>query len=470
MCGIIGVYDNEHSVKETILLGLISIQHRGQDACGIATFSQRMHLEKGLGLVGQFLTPGRLKNLHGNMGIGHVRYPTIGKGALEDAQPLCLLAPRGIAIAHNGNVINYKELRKKLSKEIRFKSKCDVEVILYTLAEELKKADRLSPQTVFKSVERIFNLVCGSYSVVSIIEGAGLLAFRDPYGIKPLVFGIKDNSYMFASESVALEVSGYKVVRDVAPGEAILITKRGELLSKTIVKKKLLPCIFEWVYFARPDSIIDNISVYESRLRLGKSLAEEVKKTKIKPDVVIPIPDTARACALSVAQQLSVKYREGLIKNRYIGRTFIMPEDDERKRKVRSKLNPIRSEINGKKVLLIDDSIVRGNTSKEIINLIRDAGAKKVYFASSSPPLRYPCVYGIDMQTRSEFVARGKDIKDVEKVIGADRLVYQTLEGLINSIGRGRNFCTACFNGIYPTEVPEEAFRIIEKERKRAKR
>lgn len=466
MCGIIGVYGNEGSVKETILLGLISIQHRGQDACGIATFSQRMHLEKGLGLVGQFLTPGRLKNLHGNVGIGHVRYPTIGRGAPEDAQPFCLLAPRGIAIAHNGNVINYIELRKKLSKKVKFKSKCDIEVILYTLAEELKKADRLNSQTIFRGVERIFNLVCGSYSVVSVIEGAGLLAFRDPYGIKPLVFGMKDNSYMFASESVALEVSGYKMVRDVAPGEAILITKGGKFLSKTIVKGNLHPCIFEWVYFARPDSVIDNISVYEARLRLGKSLAKEIKKTKTKADVVIPIPDTARASALSVAQQLSVKYREGLIKNRYIGRTFIMPEDDERKRKVRSKLNPIRSEINNRKVLLIDDSIVRGNTSREIINLVRNAGAKEVYFASSSPPLKYPCVYGIDMQTRSEFIARGKEIEDVEKEIGADRLVYQTLEGLINSIGRDRNFCTACFNGVYPTKVSKETFRIIEKERR----
>lgn len=473
MCGIVGIFKEKGEVIEEMLSALVTIQHRGQDASGAVTYDYRFNLRKGLGLVQHLLMPEILRELRGNMGIGHVRYPTVGGGSPEDAQPFYVNTPYGIAMAHNGNVVNYRQLKKELfaKNKRHLNSRCDVEVILNVFAAELDAATTkgVGVEDVFRAVKGVFDRVNGSYSVVTLIAQSGLLAFRDSRGIKPLIYGERNGSIIFASESVVLDVLGYRIVRDVQPGEAVWVDTKGKIHSEVLKSDEPRPCIFEWVYFARPDSVIDGISVYDARLRLGKSLAKEIRKAQIQPDIVIPVPDTARAAALALAEELGTVYREGLIKNRYIGRTFIMPVQDERKRKVKEKLNPIRIEILGKKVLLVDDSIVRGTTAREIISLVRDAGAAQVYFASCSPPLRYPCVYGIDMQTKTDFIAREKKVSEIELEIGADRLIYQTLDGLISSTKPGMKFCTACFNNEYPTSVPQEAFYSIEKERLRAR-
>ncbi len=473
MCGIVGIYKKKGDVIEEMLSALVTIQHRGQDASGVVTYDHRFNLRKGLGLVQHLLKPEIVRELRGNTGIGHVRYPTTGGESPEDAQPFYVNTPYGIAMAHNGNIVNYSQLKEELfaKNKRHLNSSCDIEIILNVFASELggTVSRSLGLRSVFSAVKGVFSRVNGSYSVVTLIAQSGLLAFRDPHGIKPLIYGERGGSIIFASESAVLDVLGYKTVRDVRPGEAVWVDKEGKIYSKVLRSAEHQPCIFEWVYFARPDSVIDGISVYEARLRLGKSLAKEIQKARIQPDVVIPVPDTARAAALALAEELGIDYREGLIKNRYIGRTFIMPVQKERKRKVKEKLNPIKVEILGKRILLVDDSIVRGTTAREIISLVRDAGARKVYFASCSPPLRYPCVYGIDMQTKSDFVAREKKISEIETEIGADKLIYQTLDGLLNSTKPGMKFCTACFNNEYPTAVPEEAFRSIEAERLRAR-
>jgi amidophosphoribosyltransferase len=473
MCGIVGIYGEKGKVIEEMVSALVTIQHRGQDACGVVTYDYRFNLHKGLGLVQHLLRPAIFRELTGNIGIGHVRYPTVGGGSPEDAQPFYVNTPYGIAMAHNGNVVNYRQLKKELFAKSRrhLNSDCDVEIILNVFASELEEASSksLGVDSVFRAVEGVFGRVNGSYSVVSLIAQSGLLAFRDPHGIKPLIYGERDGSTIFASESAVLDVLGYRTIGDVRPGEAVWVDTKGKIHSRIVKLDGHQPCIFEWVYFARPDSVIDGISVYEARLRLGKSLAKDIRKAGIQPEVVIPVPDTARAAALALAEDLGTAYREGLIKNRYIGRTFIMPVQKERKRKVKEKLNPIKIEILGKKVLLVDDSIVRGTTAREIISLVRDAGASEVYFASCSPPLRYPCVYGIDMQTKRDFIARERTIPQIEAEIGADRLFYQTLNGLLNSVKPGMKFCTACFNNEYPTPVPEEIFSSIERERLRAR-
>lgn len=475
MCGILGICGN-HDVVLELYQGLNALQHRGQDAAGIITYAQCFNLKKGNGLVQNVFNSKNINRLVGNLGIGHVRYPTVGRGGTSDAQPFYVNSPLGIAMAHNGNVTNYFELKQELfQKNFRhLNSDCDVEAILNVFADELLKYDltKFNVEIVFQAVAGVFKRVQGSYSVLAIIANHGLVAFRDPHGFKPLVFGKREDNYAFASESVALDILGYQLVRDVAPGEVIFIEENPRFFqegrkvhSKRLVEESHTPCIFEWVYFARPDSILDNINVYQARLRMGKELAKEVKKRRIAPEIVIPVPDTARPAASALAEVLGLPLREGLIKNRYIGRIFIMPDQVSREESIRQKLNPIRQEIEGKKVLLVDDSIVRGTTSKEIIQLVRNAGAKKVYFAVCSPPLRYPCVYGIDMQTRQEFIARNKNEKAIREAIGADELIYQTLEGLIRAVDAKRNFCTACFNGNYPTKIPERFFQQIEKDR-----
>ena len=467
MCGIIGI-SNKVGVSEDIYLGLIAMQHRGQDACGIASYDgERFYIKKGMGTVQSLFSGEDLHRLKGSMGIGHVRYPTVGGGDPEDAQPFYINTPFGIAMAHNGNTINYVALRRKLTEKGRhINSSCDIEVLLNIFAEGLQGGDP------FAAAEKVMNEVKGSYSCVCYIARIGLFAFRDPHGIKPLILGYKNKSFVIASESVALDVLGYKIDRDVMPGEAILVDTDSKLTSRFVKQEAPKHCIFEYVYFARPDSVMDGIPIYEARFGLGRELAKEIKRIGLKPDVVIPVPDTARTTALSLAHSLGVPYREGLIKNRYIGRTFIMPRDSERPRKVRYKLNPVKQEIAGKKVLIVDDSIVRGNTSKAIVKLVREAGPKEVYFASSCPPLKYPCFYGIDMQTRGEFIARNKTTEEIKKEIGVDALVYQTLTGLLSGVSgnpHSRQFCTACFNRDYPTEVTEEEICEIEKDRKRVK-
>lgn len=478
MCGILGIIGNDNVFRD-LYQGLLAIQHRGQDSAGIITYDGRFHTKKGNGLVRDIFTAENLLRLKGNIGIGHTRYPTIGGGRGEDAQPFQVNSPFGIIMAHNGNVINYAELKKDLIDKYHrlLNSDNDVEVILNVFAQGLaeQKTKNLSPHHIYKAVEEVFKKVKGSYSVVAYIAEQGIVAFRDPFGIKPLVYGKRDDgflpSYAIASESVCLNIMNFGQIKNVEAGQVIFIDQDRKLHSRKIAHCPHSPCLFEWVYFARPDSFIDNVNVYKCRVNLGRFLAEEIKKQNLDIDVVVPVPDSARDAAIEIARKLNLKYREALVKNRYIGRTFIMPAEDERKTSVRQKLNPIISEFKDKNVLLVDDSIVRGNTSRAIVELARECGAKKVYFAAYSPPLRFPCVYGIDMQTKTEFVARDADPEQVAKKIGADKVIYQTLDSLKKAVRLGNekltHFCAACFEGVYPTgDVTAQILKAIEKERK----
>ncbi len=478
MCGIIGIYGNDDVFKD-LYQGLLSIQHRGQDSAGIVTYDGRFHTKKGNGLVRDIFTAENYLRLKGNIGIGHTRYPTIGGGRGEDAQPFFVNSPFGIIMAHNGNVINYSELKKLLLDEYHrhLTSDNDVEILLNIFAQELsdQKIKTIRPENVFLAVKKVFELVKGSYSVIAYIAREGLVAFRDPYGIKPLVFGKRKDgivpSYGVASESVSLNITNFAGIKNVKAGQVLFIDKKRRIHTRQLTQCPHTPCLFEWVYFARPDSFIDNVNVYDCRVNLGRLLAEEIKKQNLKIDVVVPVPDSARDAAIEIARRLNLKYREALVKNRYIGRTFIMPADQKRKSSVRQKLNPIPSELRGKNVLLVDDSIVRGNTSRAIIELVRECGAKKVYFGSYSPPLRYPCVYGIDMQTKTEFIARNASKEQIAKKIGADKVIYQRLESLEKAVHMGSKkltqFCGACFSGRYPTgDVTPEILDSIERQRK----
>jgi amidophosphoribosyltransferase len=478
MCGVIGIFSNS-SVFRDLYQGLLSIQHRGQDAAGIITYDGRFHTKKGNGLVRDIFTAEHTQRLTGNIGLGHTRYPTIGGGRGEDAQPFQVNSPFGIIMAHNGNVINYTELKQLLFEKYHrlLNSDNDVESILNVFAQELasQKVRKLKPQHVFKAVQGVFKKVKGSYSVVAYIAEQGMVAFRDPYGIKPLAYGLRRDgilpSYAVASESVTLNIMNFSEIKNVGAGQAIFIDQNHNFHSRQIARCPHSPCLFEWVYFARPDSFIDEVNVYRCRINLGRLLADEIKKHNLHIDVVVPVPDSARDAAIEIARKLDLKYREALVKNRYIGRTFIMPADNERKSSVRAKLNPIAGEFKDKDVLLVDDSIVRGNTSRAIIQMVRECGAKHVYFAAYSPPLRYPCVYGIDMQTRTEFVARHSDTEQIAKKIGADKVIYQTLDNLKKAVRmenkKLKNFCAACFDGCYITgDVTPELLKTIEKERK----
>ena len=477
MCGVLGVIGN-HEAFPDLYQGLLAVQHRGQDAAGIITYDGRFHVKKGNGLVRDVFTVENAQRLTGKVGIGHTRYPTVGGGRGEDAQPFWASSPFGIMMAHNGNVVNYAKLKDKLFKKHHriLNSDCDAEVILHVFAEALalQKARALKPHHVWKAVKGVYDQVKGSYSIVAYIAEQGLVAFRDPYGIKPLAYGLRRDgllpSFAVASESVSLDIMNFQDIKNVEPGQAVFIDQNRKFHSRRIVRCPHTPCLFEWVYFARPDSIIDNVNVYLCRVNLGRFLAEDIKKLGLEIDVVVPVPDSARDAAIEIARILNLKYREALVKNRYIGRTFIMPGEAQRKVSIRQKLNVIASEVKDKKVLLVDDSIVRGNTSRAIIDLVREAGAAKVYFASYSPPLRFPCVYGIDMQTRNEFVARNAGLGEIARKIGADRVIYNTLDSLKEAVRLGNpkltNFCAACFEGIYPTgDVTEDILRDIEKER-----
>jgi amidophosphoribosyltransferase len=471
MCGVLGI-SGKPNVAYDLYQGLIALQHRGQDSAGIVTYDGMFHMKKGNGLVAAVFNEKNMGRLSGTSGIGHVRYPTIGPGSDEDAQPFIVNAPFGLAMAHNGNITNYFELRRSLAREAfrQLNSYSDVEAILNVFADELARQDirHFSPELVFKVCERMYDRVAGSFSTVGVIAEQGMLALRDPHGIKPLIMGTKNGSVGFASESVAFDLLGYSVVRDLQPGEVVFVDQDEQIHSRLVRPDCHRPCIFEWVYFARPDSVIDGIGVYDARLRLGERLARECRQAGIDPDVVVAIPETGRAAGVALANALGKELREGLIKNRYIARTFIMAQQEERSMSVRQKLNPVRSVIEGRKVLLVDDSIVRGTTSREIVGLVRHAGAKEVYFAVTAPPLRFPCVYGIDMMTRGEFIARDHSVEEITQEIGADRVVYQTYEGLVEAVRgprRDLGFCTACFNGDYPTAVSDETFSRLESER-----
>jgi amidophosphoribosyltransferase len=466
MCGIAGIVSSENANQE-LYEALTILQHRGQDAAGIVTCEgDRLHLRKDSGLVRDVFHTRHMVNLRGRMGIGHVRYPTAGCTTTAEAQPFYVNSPYGITLAHNGNLTNAETLKEELfaQDQRHINTDSDSEVLLNIFAHELQKTGklRIGPDDVFRAVAAVHRRCRGAYSVVAMVTGFGIIGFRDPHGIRPLIFGQRrgdsGTDYMIASESVALNVLGFQILRDLQPGEAIVIEKNGTLHTRQCAEwVNHSPCIFEFVYFARPDSIIDNISVYKARLRMGDKLADKI--LRLRPDhdidVVIPIPDTSRTAALQLANRLGVKYREGFIKNRYIGRTFIMPGQQLRKKSVRQKLNAIDLEFRGKNVLLVDDSIVRGTTSEQIIQMARDAGARKVYFASASPPVRYPNVYGIDMPVADELIAYGRTDEEVQEALGCDWLVYQDLEDLVESVQRGnraiRRFDTSCFNGEYVT-------------------
>lgn len=464
MCGIVGIV-GKRDVNVQLYDALTILQHRGQDAAGIVTCQNgRMAQQKANGLVQDVFRTRHMQRLVGNMGIGHVRYPTAGSSGPAMAQPFYVNSPYGIALAHNGNLTNTDKLSEDLFKtDLRHvNTDSDSEVLLNVFAHELQLQGKLkpTPDDIFAAIAGVHNRITGGYAVVSLIAGYGLIAFRDPNGIRPLVYGTRESEdgteYMVASESVALDVLGFHLIDDVEPGEAIYITEAGQLYRRQCAKhSRLAPCIFEHVYFARPDSIMDGISVYKARLRQGEKLADKILRERPNHDidVVIPIPDSSRVAGQALAQRLGVKFREGLVKNRYIGRTFIMPGQQQRKKSVRQKLNPIELEFKGKNVLLVDDSIVRGTTCQQIIQMARDAGAQKVYFASAAPAVKYPNVYGIDMPTTSELIAHGRTDEEVCKEIGADWLVYQDLEDLIAASTEGNNkvteFDCAVFTGEY---------------------
>lgn len=479
MCGIIGIHSNS-TVSQELYDGLMMLQHRGQDAAGMVTFDgQQMHIKKGDGLASDVFKAEDLLRLRGNTGMAHVRYPTAGTYDSAEAQPFYVNSPFGIALIHNGNLTNTKELRDDIvNKNHRhLNTQSDSEMLLNVLAYEIEALGirELTPDGLFSAMEKVYSRVKGAYAVIALIAGYGLLAFRDPNAIRPLVMGTrKDDLYpdtIFASESSALDVLGFNITRNIKPGEAVFVDLQGNVHSKVCTTGAVYnPCIFEYVYFARPDSMIDNISVYKARLRMGEKLAKKIKEAKIEIDVVMPVPSTSRHSAVPLAYELGVKYREGLVKNRYVGRTFIMPGQSKRQSSIRRKLNPIRLEIEGKSILLVDDSIVRGNTSRKIVQMVREMGAKKVYFASCAAPLRHPCVYGIDMPSRKEFVANSLTVEETAKALGADGLFYQELDDLAEAVREGNpqieRFCMACFDGKYPTpDVTEEVLRNAEESR-----
>ena len=476
MCGIIGIVANE-PVNQLLYDGLLVLQHRGQDAAGIVTSDgSRFHMHKNNGLVKDVFHTRHMRTLKGNAGIGHVRYPTAGSSSSAEAQPLYVNSPYGIVLAHNGNLTNADKLKDDMFKlDLRhLNTNSDSEVLLNVLAHSVVEATQdnvLTSDIIFDAVTSVFKRCKGAYAVVSMIANFGLLAFRDTNGIRPLVIGVKETEagpeYIVASESVALDVLGFRLLRDVEPGEAIFIDLDGNFYSKKCTEQaKQTPCIFEYVYLARPDSMIDGVSVYQTRLNMGGTLAKKIKRdwSNLSIDVVIPIPDTSRPCAQEVALKLNVNFREGFIKNRYIGRTFIMPGQALRKKSVRQKLNPIKFEFKGKNVLLIDDSIVRGTTSKEIVQMARDAGAKNVYLASAAPPVKFPNVYGIDMPSRNELLAHNKSYDEIIAEIGADALIYQDLEDLKSTITQEttaiKDFDCSCFDGKYITEDIDEAYLV----------
>jgi amidophosphoribosyltransferase len=470
MCGIVGVVSNA-PVNQLIYDALLLLQHRGQDAAGIVTQQERkFFMHKAKGMVRDVFRTRNMRALPGHCGLGQVRYPTAGNAySEEEAQPFYVNAPFGLVLVHNGNLTNAQALKSELfsSDHRHINTDSDSEVLLNVFAHELDRATRiggpLQPAQVFEAVAAVHRRVRGSYAVIAMIAGHGVLAFRDPYGIRPLSLGRSaDGSVMVASETVTLEGTGHHLERHVAPGEAVFIDLQGQLHAKQCAQSpRLTPCIFEYVYLARPDSVLDGISVYQARLNLGETLAQRVVST-VPPneiDVIIPIPESSRPSATQLAHLLGVPYREGFVKNRYVGRTFIMPGQGVRKKSVRQKLNVIASEFKGRNVLLVDDSIVRGTTSREIVQMARDAGARKVYLASAAPPVRYPNVYGIDMPTSAELVAYGRTVEEVRQIIGCDALIYQEVEGMKRAIlaaapkdaPKFDGFDASCFDGVYVT-------------------
>ncbi len=475
MCGIIGIA-GATDVAAALYDGLTVLQHRGQDAAGIATMEgTRLRLHKGNGLVKEVFDEAAMLLLTGRVGIGHCRYPTAGSEGSDEAQPFYVNSPYGIALAHNGNLINTDALRQLVFEQDKrnINTESDSEVLLNVFAHELAQQGALTPQAAVAAVAGVHRRCNGAYAVVSMVLGLGLVAFRDPHGIRPLVLGKREGAngteYAIASESVALDILGFVRERDLKPGEAVVVTADGQLYAEVCAEpRQHAPCIFEYVYFARPDSMIEDISVHKARMRMGVTLGEKI--LRLRPDhgidTVIPIPDTSRDAALEIANVLGVKYREGFIKNRYVGRTFIMPGQGERMKSVRRKLNPIPLEFKGRVVLLVDDSIVRGTTSQQIVQMARDAGAKKVYLASAAPPVRHPNIYGIDMPSVDELVAHNRSEAEIETLLGCDWLIYQDLADLESAVAGpkhpGRRFDSSCFSGEYVTGMEAGYFERIQ--------
>ena len=476
MCGIIGIVATQ-DVAPQLYDGLTVLQHRGQDAAGIATADgSHLRVHKGNGLARDVFDAKAMRLLEGRFGIAHCRYPTAGSEGNDEAQPFYVNSPYGIALSHNGNLVNTDALRREVFEQDRrnVNTESDSEVLLNVFAHELDMQKALTPEAAFRAVEGVNRRAKGGYAVVTAVLGLGLVAFRDPHGIRPLVLGKRNSGagdeYAVASESVALDILGFERMRDVAPGEAVVVTARGELFTRQCAEPaEHAPCIFEFVYFARPDSMMDNVSVHKARMRMGVTLGEKI--LRLRPDhdidVVIPIPDTSRDSAMEIASVLGLKYREGFVKNRYVGRTFIMPGQGERAKSVRRKLNTIPLEFKDRVVLLVDDSIVRGTTSKQIVQMARDAGARKVYLASAAPPVRHPNVYGIDMPSAEELVAHGRSEEEVEKLLGVDWLVYQDLSDLEAAVAGPKQLITrfdsSCFNGEYVTGIDDGYFDRIRK-------
>jgi len=490
MCGIVGAITHRR-VNQDLFDALTIVQHRGQDAAGILTSDgRRVTLRKGNGLVRDVLQQKHMLDLKGKIGIGHVRYPTAGSDNPNESQPFYVNSPYGLGLVHNGNLINTEELTADLIKDDlrHLNTGSDSEVLLNIVAHELARVAQgtLKPKSLFNAMKGVYQRVQGAFAAILLIHGHGLVAFRDPHGIRPLVYGKrvtnKGDEYMVASESIALDALGFKLIADVAPGEAIFFEENGEIHRHQCIKQlEHTPCIFEYVYLARPDSVIDNISVYKARLGMGKALAAKIlhQRPQHDIDVVIPVPDTSRIAALALSQSLNVHYSEGMVKNRYIGRTFIMPGQELRRNSVRLKLNAIRQEMVGKNVLLVDDSIVRGTTSREIVQMVRDAGAHKVYFASAAPKVCYPNVYGIDIPTQNELVAYGKTEEEIARLIGADWVIYQDIDALYAAINSAalsddakiKRFEDAVFTGNYVTEniTPEYLAKWAKKRREKIK-
>ncbi len=474
MCGIIGIVGH-NDVAAQLYDGLTVLQHRGQDAAGIATaYGKKLRVHKGNGLVSDVFDEAAMQLLEGTMGIGHCRYPTAGSEGNDEAQPFYVNSPFGIVLAHNGNLINTEALQREVFEQDRrnVNTESDSEVLLNVFAHELDEQGGLSVEATLNAIEGTHRRCIGGYAVVAAVLGLGLVAFRDPHGIRPLVLGRRRSDgrdeYAVASESVALDLLGFERLRDVRPGEGIVVTTDGVLHTRQCAEPRThTPCIFEYVYFARPDSMMDDVSVHKARMRMGQTLGEKIQR--LRPDhdidVVIPIPDTSRDSALEIANVLGVKYREGFIKNRYVGRTFIMPGQGQRAKSVRRKLNPIPLEFKGRVVLLVDDSIVRGTTSRQIVQMARDAGARKVYLASAAPPVRYPNIYGIDMPTAEELVAHNRSEEEIQQLLGCDWLIYQDLDDLERAVAgpkqRIAHFDSSCFNGEYVTGTEADYFERI---------
>ncbi len=471
MCGIIGVVGNGNAASE-IVNGMTTLQHRGQDSAGAVTFDGNFHIRKGAGQVSTVFSEQDMLALKGNCGLGHVRYSTMGSTDAVDAQPIAVNYPFGLAMVHNGNVVNFNQLRRKLYEDHHrlLDTSNDVALILYSFATQLERKDlkHLSVNDIFDTVEAVQDIVKGAYSAISIIANHGFLAFTDPYGIRPIVLGRKYTDkgvvYAFASESTTFDYLGYEMMRDLKPGEMVFIDNNKKIHSRIGKTKKQAFCVFEYIYFAREDTVIHDRLVATERVNMGRMLAEKFKKTGLKPDIVIDVPNSAYFFASGLAEALDVPYRRGLSKNPHMGRSFITPNQEQRVKMVKQKLNPIRDIVKDKKIAVVDDSIVRGTTSKRIVELLRKYGAKEVYFVSASPPIKHPCIYGIDMSVKKEILASHYEVEEISKYIGADAVIYQSLDDL-KEMYKDLSICHACFSGEYPTGVSKEILLEIENEK-----